>query len=65
MQLPGCVGDSVVKHQTLDLGSGYDLRVGGIEPCIELHADSAELAWDSLCPTPLTQVHVCSCFLSK
>ena len=37
-----------VKHPTLDLGSGHDLTVHGIEPRVELCADSMDLAWDSL-----------------
>ena len=37
----------------LDLGSGHDPSVHGIEPHIGLYADSAEPAWDSLSP-PLT-----------
>ena len=39
-----------VKCLTLDFGSGHDLTVGEFEPCIELSADSMELAWDSLSP---------------
>ena len=31
-----------VKCLTLDFGSGHDLTVRGIEPCVELSADSAE-----------------------
>ena len=34
---------------TLDLGSGLDLTVRGIEPHIGLHADSSELGILSLC----------------
>ena len=40
-----------VKRPTLDLGSGRDLMVHGIEPRIRLCADSVAPAWDSL---PLT-----------
>ena len=46
-----------VKHPTLDFGSGHDLRVNGIDPCVRLCTDSMEPAWDSLSllslyPTP-------------
>ena len=37
-----------VKHRTLDLGSGHDLTVRGIEPQVALCADTAGSAWDSL-----------------
>ena len=30
----------LVKHPTLDFGSGHDLRVCEIDPCIGLYADS-------------------------
>ena len=40
----------LVKHPTLDFGSGRDLTVREIEPQAGLCADSAELAWDSLSP---------------
>ena len=34
----------MVKHLTLDFGSGHDLiMVRGFEPCVGLHADSAGL----------------------
>ena len=38
----------LVKHLTLDFGSGHDLAVHEIEPCIGLCTDSVETAWDSL-----------------
>ena len=41
-----------VKRQTLDLGSGHDLMVHGIELCTGLHANSAEPAWDSFSSFP-------------
>ena len=53
-----------VKHLTLDFGSGHDLTVPEIEPCIRLCADSSEPAWDSLslslslCPFPTHVVSV-------
>ena len=40
----------LVKHPTLDFGSGHDLMVGELEPHIRLCADSEEPAWDSLSP---------------
>ena len=46
---------------TLDFGSGHDLTVCGFEPCVRLHGDSTEPAWDSFslplsAPTLLTCV---------
>ena len=32
----------LVKHPTLDLGSGYDLMACGVKLCVKLHADSTE-----------------------
>ena len=44
-----------VKRPALDFGSGHDLTVREFEPCIGLHADSGQPAWDSLslslCPS--------------
>ena len=40
-----------VKQLTLGLGSGSELRVCAIEPCIRLCAASREPAWDSLSPS--------------
>ena len=37
-----------VKHLTLGFGSSRDLAVRGFEPCLGLHADGAESAWDYL-----------------
>ena len=37
-----------VKCPALDLSSGHDLMVCGIEPLVRLLADSVEPAWDSL-----------------
>ena len=37
-----------VKRLTLDFGSGHDLMVCEIKPCIGLSTFSAEPAWDSL-----------------
>ena len=44
----------LVKCLTLDLGSGHDVTVGEIKPCIKLCTDSVEPAWDSLSPTTPT-----------
>ena len=35
----------------LGFGSGRDLKVHGIEPCIRHCADSMEPAWDSVFPS--------------
>ena len=40
-----------VKYPTVDLSSGHDLTVHGIEPHIGLCTDTAEPAWDSLSPS--------------
>ena len=48
-----------VKRLTLGFGSGHDLTICGIEPCVRLCTDSSEPAWDSLfpslclCPSPM------------
>ena len=68
--LGACGGAQSVERLTLDLGSGHDLMVGGIEPCVGLGADSVEPAWGSLpppvslCPSP-ARVHACSFSQSK
>ena len=41
-----------IKHLTLDLSSGHDLAVCGIEPRIRLCTESTESAWDSLSLPP-------------
>ena len=41
----------LVKRPTLDFGSGQDLTVPEIEPCVGLCADSVEPAWDSFSPS--------------
>ena len=46
----GRLGGSVVKHPTLDLGSGHDVTVCELEPCTGLCAAKQESAWDSLSP---------------
>ena len=38
---------------TLDFSSGHDLMLREFEPGVGLHADRAELAWDSLSPSPV------------
>ena len=40
-----------VERPTLDFGSGHDLMVRGMEPCVWLCADSVEPAWDSPSPS--------------
>ena len=45
------MGGSVIKHLTLDLGSSRDLTVPEMETRVGLCVDSAEPAWDSLCPS--------------
>ena len=41
----------LVKHLTLDFGSGHDLTVHGIKPLVRLCADSMESSWNSLSPS--------------
>ena len=47
----------LVEHLTLDFGSGHDLVVREIEPCVGLSADCVDPAWNSLppslCPSPV------------
>ena len=52
----------LVKHWTLDFGSGHDLTIGEFEPHVELCTDSVEPIWDSpsLSAPPLLE-----CTLSK
>ena len=55
----------LVKHLTLDFGSGHDLTVHEFESGIGLCADRAEPAWDSLSlPLTLCSSPTCSLFLS-
>ena len=42
----------LVKHLTLDFGSGHNLRVLESKPHIRLCADSTDSAWDSLSAPP-------------
>ena len=44
----GAGGVQSVKRPTPGFSSGHDLTVREFEPCIGLHADSVEPAWDSL-----------------
>ena len=53
----------LVKHLTLDFGSGRDLMVHGIEPRAGLCAYSVEPAWDSL-SVPLLYLLSLSLYLS-
>ena len=52
-----------VKRSTLDFGSGHDLAVHEIKPCVQLLANSTKPAWDShppsLCPST-TRAYACS-----
>ena len=48
-----------VEHQTLDLGSGHDLKVHEFKPHVRLSTGSREPAWDSLSPS-LTLSRPCS-----
>ena len=41
----------LVKHPTLDFGSGHDPGFCGFKPHVGLCADIAEPAWDSLPPS--------------
>ena len=41
-----------VKHPNLDFGSGHDLTVCEIDPCIGLCVESVEPVWDSLSLSP-------------
>ena len=63
---------SVKGRPTLDFGSGYDLMVCGIEPCIGLCVDGVEPACDSLplslplsrsCVLVHARVRSCACSL--
>ena len=49
----------LVKRLTLDFGSGHDLIVREIEPCIQLCADGVEPVWDSV-SLPLSLPLLCS-----
>ena len=40
-----------VKHLNLGVSSGHDLAVREFKPCVGLHTDSAEPAWDFLSPS--------------
>ena len=44
----------VVERLTLDTGSGQGFAVHEFEPHVGRRADSAEPAWDSLSPLPLS-----------
>ena len=52
----GAWGAPLVKHLTLDFGSGHDLPVCGFEPCVGLCAHSVEPALGfQTAPPPLAQ----------
>ena len=57
----------LVKHPTLDFGSGHDLTVFGFKPHVRLCTGSREPAWNSLsplCPSPY-HVHMLTPSLSQ
>ena len=57
----------LVKHPTLDFGSGQDLMVCEFEPLAGLCTESTEPAWDFLfssLPAPPSFVHVRTFMLS-
>ena len=57
-----------VKCLTLHLGSGPDVTVYEIEPCVGLCADSEKPAWDSLSPSlplPCSSAHTHSLSQNK
>ena len=49
----------------LNFSSGHDLMVNEIESLGRLHADSVELAWDSLFPSPSAPTPLVHCSLSQ
>ena len=54
-----------VRHPTLDLSSGHDLKVHGFEPHVGLCSGSVEPVWDSLSPSPsASPLHMLYLFLS-
>ena len=53
-----------VKCPTLDFGSGHDLTVGEIKPCIRLCGDSAEPACSFSPSLSVSHLHVLSFSLS-
>ena len=59
-----------VKPPTFDFGSAHDLTVYEFKPCIKVHANSTEPAWDALSPSlsaspPLMHALSLSLSLSK
>ena len=53
-----------VKGLTLGFGSAHHLTFCEFKPCVGLHADSVETAWDSLSlPLPLLLLHSLSLLL--
>ena len=53
----------LLKHLTLNFGSGHDLTIHEIKPHVKLCASSVEPAWDSLSLSALPCLHVL--FLSQ
>ena len=54
----------LVKHLTLDFGSGHALMVCEVQPRLGRCSDSAEPAWDSLSPSLKPLPCLCSLSLS-
>ena len=63
MKMWGTWVAQLVKHLTLDIGSGHNLIVCEIEPHVGLHTDNAQPAWDSL-SFSLNLTPACACSLS-
>ena len=61
-----CLGDLVSKYLALSFGSGHEIMVHGIEPCVKLCDDSMEPALDSLSlPLSLPLPSLCASSLAK
>ena len=61
---PGPWVAQLVECLTLDFGSGHDLNVCEIEPCVRFYTENAEPGWDFLSASlPLT--HTLSLIISK
>ena len=50
----------LLKHLTLNFGSGHDLTICEIKPHVKLCASSVEPAWDSLSPSLHSLACTCS-----
>ena len=60
-QFKGAWVAQLVKHLTLDFGSGHDLAVSEFKPFIGLCTDSTQPACNSLslCPSPTGSLYLC------